>query len=114
MGNREFVEWIEGELEKRKWRPADLARAAALYPATISKVLNEDRQAGPDVCLALARAFKLPPELVFRKAGLLPELPGGNHDVELQQLIDLMQRMTPDERREILEYALWRYRRERD
>lgn len=33
------------------------------------------RQVGPDLAQAIAGAFKLPPEDVYRAAGLLPELP---------------------------------------
>jgi len=70
-----FAEWLEGELSRRGWRPNDLSKAAGLYPGTIGRILNETRQAGPDVCRAIADALQLPAELVFRKAGLLPPKP---------------------------------------
>ena len=68
-------EFLEAELLRRGWRPADLARAASLPDATLSHILNRSRRAGPEVCNALARALGEPPERIFRLAGLLPALP---------------------------------------
>lgn len=39
----------------------------------ISHLINGTRLPGPDALIAIAEALKLPPEFVFRKAGLLPE-----------------------------------------
>ena len=115
MGNKgNFVEWLEEEMQKRNWRPAELAHAAGLYSATLSRILNGDRQPGPDVCLAIAKAFELPPESVFRMAGLLPMLPGPDRDPMLQEIYDLVRNMNAEERQEILEYTLFRYRRKKN
>jgi len=70
-----FLEWLQEELKQRDWLPADLARRAELGPTTIHKILSGDRKAGPDVCVAIARALGQPPERVFRLAGLLPPSP---------------------------------------
>jgi transcriptional regulator with XRE-family HTH domain len=72
-----IVEYLEGELQRRNWRPADLARAAGVPDATLSHILNGSRRAGPEVCNAVARALDEPPEKIFRIAGLLPPLPPG-------------------------------------
>lgn len=107
----EFAEWLEGEIQKRGWRAADLAREARIGRPTLSHILSGIRNAGPDVALAIARALDLPPEQVFRKAGILPELPGPENDPTFRQLLDIARNMTPDERQELLDYALYRYRR---
>lgn len=70
-----FLKWLEAELQNRDWSPADLARRASLGQATIHKILNGDRKAGPDVSLAIARAMGEDPVRVFRLAGLLPPQP---------------------------------------
>lgn len=70
-----FLNWLEAELKHRDWQPADLARKAGLGHATIHKILNGDRKAGPDVSLAIARALGEDPVRVFRLAGLLPPQP---------------------------------------
>lgn len=68
----DFANWLEEKLKERGWQPADLARKAHLGNSTVTRILNSNRGAGPEVCLAIARTLQLPPELVFRKAGLLP------------------------------------------
>lgn len=105
----DFADWLESEMKKRAWRPSDLAKAAGLYQSTLGKVLNREREAGPDVCVSLADALKLPPEEVFRKAGLLPELPGPEDEWTYKQLLDYMRRLTPKERLGVLQYAFFRY-----
>lgn len=107
----EFSEWLEQQLSLRNWRPADLARAAGLSNATITRILNGDRRAGPDMANAIALGLGLPPDLVFRRAGLLPPQPGPERDPTLQELLEIMRNLSPDERREVVDYALFRYRR---
>ena len=80
-------QWIEEELQKRGWRQADLAHQSGLAEATLSRILSGDRTAGPDACVALARAVDVPPERVFRLAGLLPPAPPElDEELELRTL----------------------------
>lgn len=69
-----FAKWLQEELDYRDWKQADLARAANLDSAVISNLINEKRGAGETTATAIAKAFGLPPDFVFRKAGLLPDL----------------------------------------
>jgi transcriptional regulator with XRE-family HTH domain len=92
----DFPEWLETELKKRGWRPSDLAQAAGLYPATVNRVLNRERQAGPDVCNAIARALGQPPEKIFRLAGLLPPLPPAVE--EEHEALGILRRLPADVR----------------
>jgi transcriptional regulator with XRE-family HTH domain len=108
---KDFVKWLEEEMAARHWRTADLATAAGLYHGTLAKVLNGDRRAGPEVCLAIAKALNIPADSVFRRAGLLPELPGTDRDPTLQETMDVMKNMTPEERLEVLQYALFRFQK---
>jgi transcriptional regulator with XRE-family HTH domain len=107
----DFSVWLELQLGARGWRPADLATAAGLPNATITRILNGERRAGPDVATAIAQAFDLSPEFVFRRAGLLPESPGPERDLSFQEMSEIMRNMTADERRDVIEYALFRLRR---
>ena len=70
-----LVEWLKDQLKQRAWRPADLARRANIDSGQLSRILNRERRAGPETCLGIARALEVPPERVFRLAGLLPPLP---------------------------------------
>jgi transcriptional regulator with XRE-family HTH domain len=89
-----LIEYLENELVRRSWRPADLARAAGVPDATISHILNGSRRAGPEVCSALARALDEPPERVFRLAGLLPPLPPPVE--EEREAVRILRDLTPD------------------
>lgn len=67
-----FAEWLDGEMARRRISQAELARRGGISQAAISLVLKRKRQAGPDLCSAVARALGLPESQVFRAAGLLP------------------------------------------
>lgn len=109
--DNEFSLWLEGEMNARNWRPADLARAAGLPQATLGNILNGNREVGAKVAAAIAQALDMPADVVFRSAGLLPSQPGPDRDPSFQEITDIMRNMTREERREIVEYALWRFRR---
>jgi transcriptional regulator with XRE-family HTH domain len=81
-----FSVWICAEIVKRGWKASDLARAANVSKGTISDILNERRRPGLDVCVAIARALKYPPEDVLRIAGLLPP-DKGLGDLSIRQLL---------------------------
>jgi len=72
MTNTQFADWLILEVEKRGWSYRELGRRAELSASTISKVITGASLAGKDFCTGVARALGFPPELVFRKAGLLP------------------------------------------
>lgn len=69
----DFADWLQKELDKRNWKQADLAKRASLGTGTVSRIMNKERAPGAEACLGIAEALRLPPEIVFRKAGLLPE-----------------------------------------
>ena len=107
----EFSLWLENQITVRGWRPADLAKAAELPAATVARVLNGDRNAGPEVATAIAKALSLSPEFVFRQAGLLPEIIPADPDPTFEEIAEILRGMTPEERRDVVDYALWRLRR---
>lgn len=107
-----FGDWLAKEVRDRNWNLSDLARAAGLRASTLSRVMSETSKAGPSVCRAVAKALKLPEETVFRQAGLLSPLPAAESDQTLPELLEVARQLPPDERRELLDYATWRYRRQ--
>jgi transcriptional regulator with XRE-family HTH domain len=106
---KDFVNWLIGEMNSRGWSNSELARRAGVVHSTISLVLSSKSSPGPDLCLGLARAFRMPPEEVFRIAGLLPALPGDGTVPQYTRLIDCMNRLSVKDREEVLQYALFRY-----
>lgn len=97
-----FVDWLLDELNKRSMSQADLARMSSITPAQISRIISGQRKPGEEALSSIARAFKLPPETVFRAAGLLPdEKPDNYLTVEANFLMSLL---TPQQREEAIRY----------
>lgn len=71
----EFTDWLQNELDKRGWAQIELTRRGGISSGAVSNLMSGDRNPGPEICNAIARALKIPPETVFRAAGLLPERP---------------------------------------
>ena len=70
--NAYFAEWLQLEMDKRGWSQSDCARAAELNRAVINKLLNGKCKPQPVTLMAIARAFRIPVEIAYRAAGLLP------------------------------------------
>lgn len=109
----DFADWLQMELKQREMSQAELARKSGLATASISMLVTGRNQPKATTCLALARALNLPAETVLKAADLLPELPAPAGDPSIGEVTDVMKRMTAEERQEILEYVLWRFRRKR-
>jgi transcriptional regulator with XRE-family HTH domain len=105
----DFVAWLKNELVAQNWSQADLSRATGLSSGTIANVLNEKRKPGVDFVLAVARALRVEPEDLYRRAGFLPRKPTLNHGPIINEAIDVLQRLSPEEQEEILNYAKYRY-----
>jgi transcriptional regulator with XRE-family HTH domain len=76
MGNLvEFAEWLQDQLNQRGLTQTDLARRTGIGNSQISRIVRMERGVGPESAKAIARAFGIKPEVVFRKAGLLPPAP---------------------------------------
>jgi transcriptional regulator with XRE-family HTH domain len=92
-----FAEWLQSEIDKRGWSQSDCARAADLNRAVINKLLNSKSKPQPYTLVAIARAFKIPIEIVYRAAGLLP--PNTGDDDTLEELIYAFKSIQSPQRR---------------
>ena len=102
-----FSLWLKQQLESRGWKQSDLARASHLNTAVISNLINKKRGPGYDSCNAIAKAFKLPPEIVFRAAGLLPQKIDTNPTTE--EFVYLVDQMSLEEQEELLAFARFKF-----
>lgn len=68
-----FGDWLLERLKDKNMSQSELARIAGLSKGTISNLINGTKGAGQDSLKAVAIALKLPPDLVFEKAGVLPQ-----------------------------------------
>jgi transcriptional regulator with XRE-family HTH domain len=95
--NLRFAEWLQSEIDKRGWSQSDCARAAELNRAVINKLLNSKSKPQPHTLIAIARAFKIPIEIAYRAAGLLP--PSTDSDDTLEELVYIFKRIQSPQRR---------------
>lgn len=104
MKTVDFADWLIIELNKHGWTQADLAREAGLNRQVISTYINRRREKpDSDSLIAIARALKLPPETVFRAAGLLPPAPPETEYTN--QLIYLTRNLSEEKRKILLSIA---------
>jgi len=100
--NNGFVEWLENELQQRRMTRADLAKEAKISQSSLSLIYSNRRGIGNEICDAIAKALRLPPETVYRAAGLLP--PKSERDELIEEILHAMEDLDDDERRGLLAY----------
>ena len=96
----DFVTWLNSELETRGWSTRELARRAGVSAAAISNVLNRYNKPGKRTCKGIAKAFDLPVDEVFRRAGILPPIP--DLDANAEAMLHLFRNLPVDEQDRVL------------
>ena len=97
-----FGVWLTTTLDQKGMSQSDLANAAGLASGTLSNIISGKRGRGIESMLAIAKALKIHPKVIFQKAGFLPQDP--EFDDELLEMIGEIDTMHPDDRRELLAY----------
>lgn len=106
MDNLDFADWLSQELKARNMTQAELARLSGVYRQVISTYINRKRSTPePEILTAIARAFKLPPEDVFRAAGILPPATDPTHTPSLGEWMKLFADADPETREQLLAMA---------
>lgn len=100
-----FRDWLLDELDKRNWKPAQLAREAGITKGALSHVLTQTRKPGPFMCVAISRALDIPVEEVFRAAGLFDGIPEKDSIPSLAEWIKLFRNADEVTRALMLENA---------
>lgn len=108
-----FSEWLQKQMDDRGWTQAELARRSKTTTATISRLLSGSRNVGPDMCVSIAGALKLSPDIVYRAAGLLPDrLEDAD---ESREIANIYTSLNDVNREDVLEFARHRLsKQERD
>jgi len=97
-----FADWLNDELTKRGWSRSEAARRGKISASMIDKVINGYANPGLDFCTGIARAFRLDPENVLRRAGLLPPQPA--HDAQLDAALFLFRQLPAHDQDKILAF----------
>lgn len=92
-----FSEWLQAEMDKRGWSQSDLARYADLNRAVINKLLNGKSHPQPSTLEAISRALKIPIEITYRAAGLLPTTT--ENDDAIEEAIHVLKRFQSAQRK---------------
>lgn len=66
-----FTDWLAAELDKRSWNHAELARRSGITRGALSHIFSHTRHPGVTLLRGIARGLHMPPEEVFRAAGIL-------------------------------------------
>lgn len=96
-------EWLKAKLSETGITQAELSRRSGISQGHITKVLNGERGLGEQGIKGIAEAFKVPPEEVFRIAGLLPKVPLGTAKEE--KLLFYFRQMNDDQQQDVLDYS---------
>ena len=102
--NVDFIDWLLAEIAARGWSGNELARRTGVSSSAMSNLLNRQNRPAWETCIGIASALGYPPELVLRKAGLLPPW-AGQDDQAIQEVREIMRRLPDDRRQQLREYA---------
>jgi len=98
VGQRiQFSEWLQAEMDKRGWSQSDLARSSELNRAVINKLLNGKSHPQPTTLEAISRALKIPIEITYRAAGLLPN--NTDNDETIEEAIYVLKNIQSSQRK---------------
>lgn len=95
-----FGKWLLNELDARRWSMRELARQTGVSESTISRIVSGKRNPSSALCRRMAQVLRVPPELVFREAGLLPDYT--DESPRTKEALYLFRELPEDERRRIL------------
>ena len=108
MNKIRFAEWLAQQMAERDMSQAELSRKSKVSDGQLSRLLRAERGVGEESVSGIARALGIPPETVFREAGLLP--PESKPNKIIKAIEYLANRLPVEEQAEILEYTRMRVR----
>lgn len=99
-------QWLKDKIQDKGWSVRELARRADIAHTTVSRVMTGKLEPTWDFCAAIAGPLGESPIRLFILAGLLTN-GNGNNETNYQALLQVARRMSPDQRREVLHFALF-------
>lgn len=109
--SNELGDWLSQELDQRRLSYRELAKQAGVSSPQISRVITGVSKAGADFCVKVAQALDESPEKLLRLAGYLPPVAPVDNDPTLQELFDMLRKMSPKQRKEVLPYIRFVYQK---
>lgn len=96
MDKEKFSKWLQSELNQREWTQADLSRKSGVSTGQIARLMSGERGLGEDSVAAIAKALRMPANVVYRVAGFLP--PEAEADEMAEKLNHKINMLTPGAR----------------
>lgn len=91
--------WLRRELKKRGSNISKLALRIGADQSNLSKIVSSGN-ASLDTYDDIAKAMRLPLQIVLSQSGIIPPL-----DEEIEEIIKIFGRLTPEQKDDILDYA---------
>jgi transcriptional regulator with XRE-family HTH domain len=108
-----FSDWLLEQLNERGWSQSELSHLTGLTRQAISYYLSgKSKQPDEFALQKIAKAFKLPPEDVYRAAGI--PLSQSTETKVIRQITHLANQLPPEEQQGILEFVKLRLRLSED
>lgn len=106
-----FVRFLDHQLAKKGWTDYQLAKRAGISSSVISHA-RQGKLPKWDACEKIATALGIPPEMVFRAAGLLP--PSVEQTEDLNLLNHLFTQLDEEDRQDILTFMETKIKRKEE
>ena len=103
-----FSEWLSGKIVESGLSQRKVAERGGISPTSISDAISGKSPAGYEVCMGISRGLGIAPEVVLRKAGLLPTVPA--RTAQHEQLLHLFDQLSEQEKKEVLGYVKFKAR----
>lgn len=108
-----FSDWLLEQLKERGWSQSELSHITGLTRQAISYYLSgKSKQPDEFALQKIAKALKLPPEEVYRAAGIPLSQP--QETKLIRQITHLTNQLPPEEQQGILEFVKLRLRLSED
>lgn len=100
---QKFIEWLTGQMEANNLGIRETAKKVGVSHPTISEMVTYGNMPSYETCVALAKAFNVPPLQVLQLAGMMPSSIT-EREAKLLELDHLYANATEEQRDRILEY----------
>jgi len=98
----EMATWLNEKLNEKDWSMRELARRIGKSHTAIADIAKGEMNPSPEMCRLIAKEFNVPPQQVFRRAGLLP--PETEETSRAKEALHLFNRLPLDDQRDIIDY----------
>jgi len=96
----DFGDWLAQSLKDNGWSMSELGRRCGVTHTTISRIINGERKPSDQLYDRLARALRVTPEGIRRRAGILP--PSPPKTIRLSEPLRLFASLTESEQESML------------